>query len=100
MLPIAEGSDDRHHVPPVQRSALNARQHLMLDPSIERAKHDREGRRLRLLRFLYPLDAALKGADACHVVISVRGGNADQTACRARQSAPPARMQAVEWVRA
>ena len=66
MLPAAQGGDDRHHIPPVQRPAFNARKHLALNPSIKGTEQDGKGRRLRLPRFLYPLDAALKGADACH----------------------------------
>ena len=51
------------HIPPVQHPAFNAEQNFALNPSVEGGEQGRERGRLRLLRFLYPLDAALKGAD-------------------------------------
>ncbi len=62
-FPCTEGSDDRYHIPPVQHPAFNAEQNFALNPSVEGDEQGRERGRLRLLRFLYPLDAALKGAD-------------------------------------
>lgn len=66
MLPSSKGSDNGNHIPLVQRPALNTGQHIALNPSVKRPEQTRERGRPRLLRFLNPFDAALKGADACH----------------------------------
>jgi len=43
MLPTAEGSDKLNHVTLIQRSTLNAGEHFLLNPSVERTKENDEG---------------------------------------------------------
>jgi len=57
-------SSQHHKAANAATMSSAARQHLAFTQASKRPKQDNERDRFQFLRFLYPLDAALKGADA------------------------------------